>query len=466
MINRYTSVVFAIIVLLAWISPSVAQNQVLYYSGPTYVGGTGGGATTSYNTGFGTTSSNELTNGFGIFNGSTAADGSNNTTVGQAGDRQTPGGANGAYGILIIVGQAPGPLLAASTPTGLSIDPTLYSALTISFKQGDASSSDAAQLAILAGGQWYTTTMTFATPAETAAQFATNSGSLAVPQSYVFNPAAANFHLLSFNPGTSLAQGGTPATALSGPITGIGFFSPAAPSANIRIANIQITGTPNGSVQTVPDADWNSSFPATPVSSQNYATVPGLDTTAPGTSDPVGVAYSSTIQANHTSGTNTFLGNSLTVVGDTRLLLMQQPGDTASANLILKDQSNTVLVSPTHGTATLAGTIMVPAVSTAYLGVNSSQSILNVTSTLTGSGTLDIGVGGSGLASETVNLTGTVSAFTGTINVYNASSFSLASSMPRRHSGHCEHGQFRRGEQSDHSEQPDHWHHERVGRDL
>ena len=119
-------------------------------------------------------------------------------------------------------------------------------------------------------------------------------------------------------------------------------------------------------VQSTNNVDWNSAFSSTPVSTQTYITEAGY---APSTTDAVGVAYTSTIRANDNGGTNTFGGESLTIAGNTRLLLKANTGDSASANLILNDQSNTVLATGGNtGTTSLSGTIEVPDDADAYLG--------------------------------------------------------------------------------------------------
>jgi len=179
-------------------------------------------------------------------------------------------------------------------------------------------------------------------------------------------------------------------------------------------------------VQTTNNVDWNSSFPSAPTASGTYITAPGLAATAPGAADPVGVDYSTTIRSTDNGGTNSFDGSTLIVAGDTRLLLKQNPGDTASANLVLDNQSNTVLATSVAGTSYLTGAIEVPSGASAYLGLNNSTAtILTVGSTLTGSGTLSLGISGS-VASESLNLTGNMTGFSGTINVYTAGNFNIA----------------------------------------
>jgi hypothetical protein len=181
-------------------------------------------------------------------------------------------------------------------------------------------------------------------------------------------------------------------------------------------------------VQTTNNVDWNSSFPSTPTASGTYITASGLATTPPGTADPVGVDYSTTIRSIDKSGTNSFDGGTLIVAGDTRLLLKQNPGDTASANLVLDDQSNTVLATTVAGTSYLAGAIEVPSNANAYLGLNNGAATnLTVVSTLTGSGTLSLGISGS-VASENLTFTGNMSGFSGTINIYTAGNFSIDTS--------------------------------------
>jgi hypothetical protein len=185
--------------------------------------------------------------------------------------------------------------------------------------------------------------------------------------------------------------------------------------------------------QTVNNSDWNAGTwgpsASTPTSNNTYSTVAGLTGTV---TDPVGVAYTSTLRANDNGGTATFGGSSVTISANTRLLLKQINGDTASANLTLANNSNTVLADSVPGnSATLAGSIQVPAASMAYLGLNNpTPTTLNVTSTLTGSGTLALGESspyGAAESGQVLNLNGNLSGFTGNITIYTMGTFSIGS---------------------------------------
>ncbi len=232
--------VVALTASLSAFGSTFASAQILYSASFNFPGGTGSTISESLNTAYGTTSANDLTNGFAAFTGSTATDVSSGLTVDIA-DRQSPNGpASGPnqYGILVANGGLSS-FIAASTPTGLSIG-TGTTALTFNWYQGDAQTSDTARLAIDVGGTWYASVSTFGTGPQGAGAFAANPSATAEAKTLTFS--TATWDALTFNPGSALSLGGLVA-APSGNIIGIGFFDGSTLAGNERFDTLTINGT-------------------------------------------------------------------------------------------------------------------------------------------------------------------------------------------------------------------------------
>ncbi len=206
--------------------------------------GTGSTASDVLNTAYGTTSANELTNGWAAFSGSTATVVSSTVATVAISDRQSPNGVtSGAnqYGFLVIA-PATGSYLVATAPTTLSIN-TADPGLKFTWEEGNSLATDSTRLAIEIGSQWYASSGTFSTSAQTAGSFGASPGSTGTAESLTFSATASNWKLVSFTPGTTLALGATPSSDLSGSIDGLGFFSAVAAGGNERLDTLQVSAT-------------------------------------------------------------------------------------------------------------------------------------------------------------------------------------------------------------------------------
>jgi hypothetical protein len=160
---------------------------------------------------------------------------------------------------------------------------------------------------------------------------------------------------------------------------------------------------------------WNSALwgtpAAAPTSGNTYVTAGGFFAATP---NNLGTSVTGRVRDNGT----TFLGDSLTVVSGTEILLKSISGGTSTANLIL--DGGAIRYSPNSaGSTTLAGNLDV--LSESYLGVaQTSNSTLLVTSTVTGDSLLHLSAGGNttgGAPVMTLSFAGDLSGFTGTFDI-------------------------------------------------
>lgn len=118
---------------------------------------------------------------------------------------------------------------------GVSLDD--ISAVTFLLNSGVTNSL--LRLVIKSGDAWYASDETFdlATPGVSGSDW-----SLAVTKSFTFGRQAAKWRNLTFVPGSSLSLSGSPLTSdiPEGVLQAIGFYSPARPSAAIRIDNLKV----------------------------------------------------------------------------------------------------------------------------------------------------------------------------------------------------------------------------------
>lgn len=142
----------------------------------------------------------------------------------------------------------------------------------------------------------------------------------------------------------------------------------------------------------------------------DYVTTAGLNTA---NSSGLGAANDLTGRVRDTG--STFDGDSLRIVASTELLMKQEAGQTSTANLIL--DGGILRYSPNNAntTATLAGTLNIASASVIGVVRATGNSILTITSTLTGSA--DVRLAAAQAATNSLVFTGDLSAYTGTFNV-------------------------------------------------
>jgi fibronectin-binding autotransporter adhesin len=172
------------------------------------------------------------------------------------------------------------------------------------------------------------------------------------------------------------------------------------------------TGAPGATIG-YNSAIWGSPTAAVPTALNDYVGVAGLTTSG---QDVIGPAYTSTIRALDSASPYIFQGNSLTVPAGVRILLKMQENDSAIVTNLTLNGGYVVSArnGPNAGTVTLGGAINVAGNST--IGVNQTSpthTILNVTSAITGSGTLNLALGNN--ATNGIILSGNMNGFTGNL---------------------------------------------------
>ena len=161
----------------------------------------------------------------------------------------------------------------------------------------------------------------------------------------------------------------------------------------------QIANDTSSTAWSTKSAPWGQ----VPIGANNYVTTPGLQAD---TDSGFGANYSARIRDTG----SIFPGNSLTIVGDTEALFKGGNNSVSTGNIILNGGIIAYGVAG-NNTIGLAGNLAVP--STGILGMGSLNT-LNVSSTLTGSGTLSL------RASDTspiIEFTGNLSGFNGTFQI-------------------------------------------------
>jgi hypothetical protein len=236
----------------------------------------------------------------------------------------------------------------------------------------------------------------------------------------------------------------TPKPYLTGTIRNLKLVAPCIAALLAAHAQAQITETTddNGAAGTGSGvaSDWNAALwgtpAAAPASGNTYVTAPNLG--GGGTSG--GIPYTTRVRINDAGGINTFQGNSIELVSGVQLLDKSLTGDGASGDLILDGGSLFDEAANTPGTTSLSGTIQVNssgATAPAYLGIDqfSTTAVLNVNSTLIGSGTLDL----FGILTvtpttdvNTVNLNGNINSFDGTLNFYTNGTLGITTAADAR----------------------------------
>ena len=155
---------------------------------------------------------------------------------------------------------------------------------------------------------------------------------------------------------------------------------------------------------------WNDAVWGTPAAGatggNDYVTVAGLM----GESDSrLGAVYSSRVRSDANADT-TFLGNSITLVSGTELLLKQLGNQLTTGNIIL-DGGIIRLSAGNNCLATVGGTLNVA--SESYVGVSDFlMPVLTISSSLTGNSVLHLAAG---IDPGVIRFTGDLSGFTGTL---------------------------------------------------
>lgn len=162
-------------------------------------------------------------------------------------DRAFKNHPTGVYGVIAMdgtAGDAGNPKFTVTT--GLNIDSTAEN-LSFNWLQGDANPTALLNFVVQVDGQWYSSAVDYTTPGQTIGEFASATSTTAVSQSLVFSSDAAGWNTITFDPGTELTLGGLATTDLSGPITGVGFFTPNSTAGTVRVADFNITAVPEPS---------------------------------------------------------------------------------------------------------------------------------------------------------------------------------------------------------------------------
>lgn len=123
---------------------------------------------------------------------------------------------------------------------------TAFDANTFTWKQGNGSTTASVYLMIQQGGNWYASTAAFQNSAAYTGGTFSSSTAPDVSKSLVFSTSAANWHLVTLNPGSQLSYSLTALTQdlASSTITGVGFYlQSTTQNANMRIDTLNITGT-------------------------------------------------------------------------------------------------------------------------------------------------------------------------------------------------------------------------------
>jgi hypothetical protein len=232
-------------------------------------------ATVLYRQTFGTTTVSTTTGAFSAWGwsaniGTTATDESGNTTtlgaaVNQTANASRPGTSDpiGNVNASPVIGATPAAYgqglpfatvaagnallwtseYATTSGTGSGINPSAYSALSMSWYEGNAGTDASWRVAVEIGGSWYVSQQTFANTVATgsAAAFATT----AVQETFNFTTAASSWDTLNFTSGSTLTLGTQPGSALSGNIDAFGLFSDVPGTVgNRRVDSFEIDATP------------------------------------------------------------------------------------------------------------------------------------------------------------------------------------------------------------------------------
>ena len=168
--------------------------------------------------------------------------------------------------------------------------------------------------------------------------------------------------------------------------------------------------------------DFNSATPwgTAPASGNDYVTTPGLVAGTVTAGYPTTTAtLRGAIVANET-----FAGHSLTIAGNTLFLLKSAANDVLTVNnLTLNDQAFMDWANNASAySCQLTGSMKIAAGNAYILNNNSGNAIFNISSTLTGSGTLNMG---DDRSSETINLNGDLSGFAGNLTFMTVGNFKI-----------------------------------------
>lgn len=123
---------------------------------------------------------------------------------------------------------------------------TAFNADTFTWRQGNGSTTASVYLMIQQGGNWYASTTAFQNSSAYTGGTFSSATAPDVSKSLVFSTSAANWHLVTLNPGSQLSYSLTALTQdlASSTITGVGFYlQSTTQSANMRIDTLNITGT-------------------------------------------------------------------------------------------------------------------------------------------------------------------------------------------------------------------------------
>lgn len=124
---------------------------------------------------------------------------------------------------------------------------TAFNADTFNWRQGNGSTTASVYLMIQQGGNWYASTAGYQnSTAYTGGTFSSAGLTADTGKSLVFSTSAANWHLVTLNPGSQLSYSLTALTQdlASSAITGVGFYIQSTTfNQNIRIDTLNITGT-------------------------------------------------------------------------------------------------------------------------------------------------------------------------------------------------------------------------------
>lgn len=134
----------------------------------------------------------------------------------------------------------------AATETFSSIAPT-----TISWKQGNSSTSVGVRLMIQSGGNWYATDQVFTNSSTYTASTFSSSSAADVSKSFEFTTLASAWRSVTLVSGSTLSLGSVLSSDLtSTQITGVGFYvqMPSATSSIVRVDTVTIVPEPKTTV--------------------------------------------------------------------------------------------------------------------------------------------------------------------------------------------------------------------------
>ena len=173
-------------------------------------------------------------------------------------------------------------------------------------------------------------------------------------------------------------------------------------SGNAQTTVYQIANDTSSTAWSTKSAPWGQ----VPIAANNYVTAPDLPGATTETASGFGANYTTRLRDTG----SVFPGNSLTVVGDTEVLLKGGNNSVSTANIILDGGIIAYGVSGAN-TVGLAGGLDVQTSGILGMGGNNT---LNVSSTLTGSGTLMLSASDT---SPTIEFTGNDSGFNGVFQI-------------------------------------------------